>query len=254
MVNKYFNTNSLDLSNWNRMGFILRSGHLEKHVKDLNISLSKIENLSIDKRESLFYYEEINKKPVLCRIEKFLKDNNFLNEIILGNNILGFVSELINKPAYLYKEKINIKSSGGSGYAAHQDATAYHELKGHITCLIALTEMTSDNGCLYVSELVKTDILPYDKDGCIIKKEERKIKWIPMLMKPGDCLFFNSFVPHKSSINFSRQARKAIYLTFNDAEDGDLRNSYYKERSKILEVNRHRISTIGHFQGKNYKA
>ena len=47
MVNKYFNTNLLDLSNWNRMGFILRSGHLEKHVKDLNISLSKIENLSI---------------------------------------------------------------------------------------------------------------------------------------------------------------------------------------------------------------
>jgi len=53
------------------MGFILRSGHLEKYVKDLNISLSKIENLSIDKRESLFYYEEINKKPVLCRIENF---------------------------------------------------------------------------------------------------------------------------------------------------------------------------------------
>ena len=253
MVNKYLNINSVDLSNWNRLGFILRSGHLEKHVKDLNISLSKIENLSEGKRESLFYYEEINKKPVLCRIEKFLKDNNFLNKIILGNNILGFVSELINKPAYLYKEKINIKSSGGSGYTAHQDATAYHKLKGHITCLIALTEMTLDNGCLYISELEKTDILPYDKDGCIIKKEERKLKWMPMLMKPGDCLFFNSFVPHKSNINFSRQARKAIYLTFNDAEDGDLRNSYYEKRSKQLEVNKHRISTIGHFQGKNYR-
>ena len=96
--------------------------------------------------------------------------------------------------------------------------------------------MTLDNGCLYVSELVKTDILPYDKDGCIIKKEERKIM-IVIFKNFLVCLFFNSFVPHKSSINFSRQARKAIYLTFNDAEDGDLRNSYYEERSKIFKNN-----------------
>ena len=254
MVNKYLNIDTKDLSNWNRVGFILRSGHLKNYLKDLNISISKIEDLHIDKRESLFYYEEINNKPTLCRIEKFLKDNIFLNDIILGSYILGFVSNLINKPAYLYKEKINIKSFGGSGYAAHQDATAYHKLKGHITCLIALTEMTLDNGCLYLSELVNSNILPYDKDGCIIKKEEEKLKWIPMIMNPGDCLFFNSFVPHKSNINFSKESRKAIYLTFNNAEEGDLRNSYCAARSKNLKINKDRISTIGHFQGKTYSA
>tara|TARA_B100001059_G_scaffold139448_1_gene139631 strand:- start:8217 stop:8981 length:765 start_codon:yes stop_codon:yes gene_type:complete len=253
MPNNYFNISVKDLSNWNELGFLLRPGHLKNYINDLNISISKIENLRENNRESLFYYEKINKKIILCRIEKFLKDNKFLSEIILGNKILGFVSELINKPAYLYKEKINIKPIGGAGYSAHQDATAYHKLKGHITCLVALTEMTLDNGCLYISEEVKNDIIPYDKDGCITKKEEKKLKWIPILMKPGDCLFFNSFVPHKSNKNFSSEFRKAIYLTFNDAEDGDLRSNYYLERSKTLEENKNRISTIGHFQGKNYK-
>jgi len=243
-----------EINNWNKFGFLLRSNHLKNTITDLNKAIKEIEGIHGDKRESLFYYEEINNKPKLCRIEKFLKDNIILHEMIIGPNILGLVSKLLAKPVFLYKEKINIKCSGGLGYSAHQDATAYHKLKGHITCLIALTEMTKENGCLYLSEFENNKtILPYDDNGCILEDREKTLTWIPMIMTPGDCLFFNSFVPHKSNTNYTDKSRKAIYLTFNDADEGDLRNNYYAERSKKLELNKDRISTIGHFLGKNYR-
>ena len=37
MVNKYLNIDTEDLSNWNRVGFILRSWHLKNYLKDLTI-------------------------------------------------------------------------------------------------------------------------------------------------------------------------------------------------------------------------
>ena len=201
----------------------------------------------------MFYYEEIMERPRICRIEKFLNDNKFLRKHILGDDILGFINKLNNKPFILYKEKINIKSSGGSGYSAHQDATAYHKLHGHITCLIALTKMNTNNGCLYISKLKNNNIiLPNDDDGCITKDIEEDLSWEPVIMSEGDCLFFNSFVPHKSNINYTDKSRKGIYLTFNPAEEGNLRNQYYKDRNESLKFNKHRISTIGHFQGKNF--
>jgi len=254
MMDKKFNITEKEINNWSKFGYLLRSNHLKNKIQGIIKSVDIIENIEARKRRSIFYYEEIYSKPRLCRIEKFIEDNKFINDIILGNLILGFVSKLLNKPVFLYKEKINIKYSGGSGYAAHQDATAYHKLKGHITCLIALTEMTVKNGCLYISELKNNNsLLPYDQNGCILGEEVKQLKWTPMVMSPGDCLFFNSFVPHKSDVNYTVKSRKAVYLTFNDSTEGDLRSQYYLDRSKILQVNKDRISTIGHFQGKNFK-
>ena len=39
-----------------------------------------------------------------------------------GPAMLDRVSQLMGEPAILFKEKINFKLSGGSGFAAHQDA------------------------------------------------------------------------------------------------------------------------------------
>ena len=254
MKNYHLNLTERQIKSWNKLGYLLRPKHLKENIKDIIKSISNIEDTDIKKRKSLFYYEEIDSKPRLCRIEKFIDDNKFIHDIVMGDSVLGFVRKLLNKPVYLYKEKINIKHTGGSGYAAHQDATAYHKLKGHITCLIAVTEMTLENGCLYLSKVEhKNRVLPHDKNGCIIKNEYIKLNWIPMKMYPGDCLFFNSFIPHKSYINYSSKSRKAIYLTFNDASEGNLRKKYYAERDQNLKGNKDRISTIGHFQGKNFK-
>ena len=240
------------IKSWNTYGYVYSPNHLKKYISQYIISVEKIESLNKKNRESLFYYEKIKGAPRLCRIEKFLEDNKFLKKQILGENILGYINKLNSKHFYLYKEKINIKFSGGSGYSAHQDATAYHKLKGHITCLIALTEMNEKNGCLYISKLKNNNkLLSYDKNGCIKQSLDKKLLWQPIIMSKGDCFFFNSYLPHKSESNRSKGERRAIYLTFNLSSEGNLRNEYYKNREKSLNLNKNRISTIGHFKGKN---
>jgi ectoine hydroxylase-related dioxygenase (phytanoyl-CoA dioxygenase family) len=237
---------------WKTYGYVYCPNHLKKNIDQYINSVKIIESLDKKHRESLFYYEEIKGKARLCRIEKFINDNSFLKKQILGKDILGYINKLNSKPFNLYKEKINIKFSGGSGYSAHQDATAYHKLKGHITCLIALTEMNEENGCLYISKLKNNNkLLSYDRNGCIKKSLDKNLLWNPIIMSKGDCLFFNSYLPHKSESNRSKDNRKAIYLTFNLATEGNLRNEYYKNREKSLNKDKNRISTIGHFKGKN---
>ena len=40
------------------------------------------------------------------------------------------------------------------------------------------------------------------------------------------CTIFNSFVPHKSDKNISNEARRLMYLTFNNKEEGDFHQEY----------------------------
>jgi len=252
MSDDYLNINNNEMNNWNNLGYLLRPKHLFHNIKDINNSVELLEKKKNRNCESLFYYEEINNSRQLCRIEKFINDSSLLHNVIMGKYITGFVSKLLDKPAFLYKEKINIKYNQGSGYAPHQDATAYHKLRGHITCMIALTDMTEDNGCLFVVDLKNnSSLLPYDKNGCIQNDEVKLLEWRPITMEAGDCLFFDSFVPHMSNRNLTVKPRKAVYLTFNDADEGNLRDNYYMDRDIKLKNNHGRISTIGHFQGKS---
>ena len=60
---------------WNTYGYAYSSNHLKKNISQYLSSVEQIESLNKDTRESLFYYEEIEGLPKLCRIEKFIEDN-----------------------------------------------------------------------------------------------------------------------------------------------------------------------------------
>ena len=58
---------------------------------------------------------------------------------------------------------------------------------------------------------------------------------------------------HRSGPNKTDLPRRAIYLTFNSAAEGDLRKKYYLERDQFLaklQPQEKQISTIGHFEGE----
>ena len=64
---------------------------------------------------------------------------------------------------------------------------------------------------------------------------------------------FYALIPHRSGPNKTDLPRRAIYLTFNSAAEGDLRKKYYLERDQFLaklQTQKKQISTIGHFEGK----
>ena len=55
-----------------------------------------------------------------------------------------------------------------------------------------------------------------------------------MEAEPGDVVYFDSYAPHRSGTNRSSRPRRALYLTYNAASAGDLRDTYYADKAREL--------------------
>lgn len=118
--------------------------------------------------------------------------------------------------------------------------------------------MTPDNGCLEFAPGHHNGIMPLTETGCIDTAIADTLVWTPVPVPIGGVLFFSSKAPHRSGANRTEQQRRAIYLTYNAASEGDLREAYYNDRDRQLAeqasatagAEAARISTIGHFLGE----
>ncbi|MBX2869312.1 MAG: phytanoyl-CoA dioxygenase family protein [Acidiferrobacterales bacterium] len=199
------------------------------------------------------YFEETRLGRKLCRTERFIEHSEQLEQLITTGLIPDIASMLFSEKAVLFKEKINYKMPGGAGFSAHQDATAYDFVNHHITCLVALDDMTKENGCLAFSRRPgEKALLKTNGSGCIDQDTADALNWYAVEANAGDLVFFDSYTPHKSGSNETSAPRTALYLTYNAAQDADMRAKYYDNRDRIIASNSDsRISTIGHFEGHN---
>jgi len=121
-----------------------------------------------------------------------------------------------------------------------------------VTALVPVDPMTPENGCLEFARLESSALLPADDRGCIAAAALDSLAFEPVPLQPGDVLFFTSYAPHRSGPNRTNSPRRALYLTYNRAKDGELRSHYYGERDRRLAAQGDRpeaISMIRHFQG-----
>lgn len=209
-----------------------------------------------DAERRLHYYEQTANGKALCRTERFIEDSADLNRLITDSTLSRVAGQLLGEDVRLYKEKVNYKQPGGAGFAPHQDATAYAFVHKHATCLVAIDPMTPENGCLEFSPFGEDRLLPDDGDGCLDRAFANELEWQPVPLPAGAVIFFTSYVPHRSAPNHGNRPRRALYLTYNAASEGDRRAAYYADRDRAIVTAQAsaagvaRISTIGHFQGR----
>jgi len=142
-------------------------------------------------------------------------------------------TELVREDMILYKEKINFKLPGGEGFKPHQDHAAgwwRYDQTYHLNVLVAIDEATRENGCL---ELVKGQhnkglLGPEYKE--IPEELVASFEWHAYPCKPGDVVFFDSFVPHRSDPNPTKTSRRALYITYSKKTEGDYRARYYADK------------------------
>ena len=67
-----------------------------------------------------------------------------------------------------------------------------------------------------------------------------KLKWEMAETQPGDVIFFDSFVPHRSGPNLTDTNRRIMYMTYGKKSEGDWRDRYYTEKFKNLPPDIHR--------------
>lgn len=170
---------------------------------------------------------------LLCRVEDFVPYHPKLAGFLNSEAVLQVLSALMGEPAVLYKEKINFKLPGGAGYGAHQDTPAFgtfgHTV--HITMMVPVDDAHPDNGCLeMVRDHPRGTMLAQAEDGTIDPTVANALSWTPLPARRGDLVFFDSFVPHRSAANQSPRPRRALYVTYNKAAEGDYRNAYFRQK------------------------
>lgn len=229
-----------------------------EEVVNLQAWVSEISSWKPTPDRWMQHYESTPDGAHLSRSENFVPYHAGIKATVTGGKVVEAVSELMREPAVLYKEKINYKSPGGGGYAAHQDAPAYEFVDFHITCLISVDAATPESGCLYFAAgRHQEGLIALDEKGCVASEVASTMAWVPAPTDPGDILLFGSYTPHKSPTNRSDQPRRIIYLTYNARSHGDWREQYYADKREAFSQyategsNRDKqISKIAHFQGK----
>jgi hypothetical protein len=193
--------------------------------------------------------------PELCRSENLIPYHAGLRALLTTGSLLDTASALVGEQAVLYKEKVNYKLPGGAGYSPHQDAPAYRFVERHVSCMVAVDDATVENGCLEVVSGRHHRLLPMDERGCIRADVVDALDWVPVPAAAGQTLWFHSRTPHRSGPNRSATARRALYPTYNALSEGNLRDTYY--RDKLAEFarsagdgDRVQVSLIGDFEGR----
>lgn len=185
----------------------------------------------------MMYFESSLTEPgrrILSRIENFCPYHRELRDLVDSSEMLGSVAQLFGEAAVLFKDKINFKLPGGDGFKAHQDVQAgwdaYASL--HITAMLTIDRTTAGNGWL---EMVPRQ----HRRGLIGKTWEplagaqlAQMEFVACPTEPGDAVFFDSFVPHRSAPNRTAAARRVLYITYNRLAEGDQRARYYADKRK----------------------
>ncbi|HMF96664.1 MAG TPA: phytanoyl-CoA dioxygenase family protein [Vicinamibacterales bacterium] len=185
----------------------------------------------------MVYFENSQTTPatqVLSRIEAFVDYDETLSRVVFDPRIVETASALLGDGAVLFKDKINFKLPGGSGFTPHQDIQAGWDTYApyFVSVLLAIDANTVANGCLELAAghhgrgLIGRRWEPLDGT------ELNGLEFVPYPMAAGDAAFFDCFTPHRSQPNLTDRPRRNLYLTFNRAADGDFRKQYFADKRK----------------------
>lgn len=173
-------------------------------------------------------------RVVLSRVEYCRNSEPGLREVMECARILSPLSQLLGEPAVLFKDKINYKVPGSSGFLPHQDAQAgwSQYCPGQVTAMVSIDATTLENGCLELARAQHTRGLIGAMWKPLEDGELEGVLFEPLETKQGDVCFFDAYVPHRSSPNRTSTPRRVLYLTYNKASDGDHYETYFADKRR----------------------
>lgn len=207
----------------------------------------------------------VTQHRMLTRLENFVDHHPEWYSLCHGY-LRECVSAVLGTDQCLYKEKLNLKPPGGSGFAPHLDtpslrvaaSTDRDSPRDFVTVMVAIDDMNSTNGCLRFSpgpwseECSVPVIEPTlngnpDADGragAIPSSVADQLNFEDLQCRGGTIAIFDGWVPHRSSRNTSPFARRAVFLTYNPLSQGDFHTLYYHRMSKLRNQWRHRVGLL----------
>lgn len=220
------------IETYHRDGFVYIPGFF-KNPDQLQSWVTEISEQPETPGQQMMYFEKSLKdgSRLLNRVENFVPYHAGLEELATGA-LAEAASDLFGEKAVLFKDKINFKFPGSDGFKAHQDVQAKWDRWGalHMTAMVAVDAATPENGPLeFVAGKHKEGLLgPMDEPLADDLFPPGSYQSLPC--NPGDAVFFDSYAPHRSGPNHSSKSRRLLYISYNKASEGDIREQYYREK------------------------
>jgi len=158
-------------------------------------------------------------------------------EVLLGGEVYHYHSKMIMKDAKV-----------GGAWAWHQDYGYWYQngvLFPHLTsAYIAVDPSTKENGCLQVLRgshlLGRIDhVLTGDQAGADlerVKEIEKRLELVHVLMDPGDVIFFDANLLHRSDQNRSENPRWSMICCYNAASNDPYKESHHPRYTPLHKV------------------
>ena len=227
------------INEFSKQGFVICSGAFDRSdVEKIQLWTTEISERPEEIGKHWVYHETSLLDPnrrLINRIENMVPFHKGLSH--LANSFIPSCTQLFGEKATLFKDKINFKMSGGEGFQAHQDSQAAWEkfASYFINLMVCIDRATIENGCIELSPRPGN----FDDLGLIGKEWEplsiettSKIKFEPCPTEPGDVIYFDSYVPHKSASNTTGLPRRAYFSTYNRLSEGSHIDAYFSEKRK----------------------
>lgn len=201
---------------------------------------------------------ELRERRTLTRLENFVDHHPGWSDLC-HTYLRRCISELMGEEMVLFKEKLNLKPPGGTGFAPHLDgpslrvamtsATGDSDIhsnmgpRSFVTVMVAIDDMNSQNGCLRIAKGPWSEdntcevVLPEEgaspdaggRAGAIPAEVAESLVFADIPCSGGSIVAFGEWTPHRSASNTSIFPRRAVFLTYNPLSDGDFHKRYYEK-------------------------
>ena len=219
---------------WREHGYVLRRGFASQELCDRMLA----EAIDICRRraagERVKAYVAMEKQPNphaanpedhVSKVFK-LHRNGAFGEFATDPAVVDLVAALLGPEVDCFLSQFIFKTPGAMGQPWHQDSYYFPFTPDHqLGVWLSVTEATLENGCLHIlpgshTEPVHKHVLPKrpnSNDGYVEIVDHDMGAEIPVLMKPGDLLLFDSHVMHCSTDNVSDGIRAAMVYHYSPA-------------------------------------
>jgi ectoine hydroxylase len=163
--------------------------------------------------------------------------------------VVNSAEALLEGEVYHYHSKMIMKDARvGGAWAWHQDYGYWYE-NGVLfpllaSAFIAVDPATRENGCLQVLERSHrmgriSHVLTGDQAGADRERVEQAMKRLPLVyveMDPGDVLFFDCNLLHRSDQNRSENPRWSMICCYNAARNDPYKESHHPRYTPLAKV------------------
>jgi hypothetical protein len=173
-------------------------------------------------------------------------------------SVVNSAEKLLGGEVYHYHSKMIMKDAKvGGAWTWHQDYGYWYQ-NGVLfplltSAYIAVDRATKENGCMQViphsHQLGRIEhVLSGDQAGADMERVREVLKRLPLVhveMDPGDILFFDCNLLHRSDQNLSDTTRWSMICCYNSAQNNPYKDSHHPRYTPLSKVKDSAIKEAG---------